>query len=89
MTNPIIISNLLSFDADNFQFTGEISTIEGNLGALNLRAPMRVRSAKTGKVVEFLFVRRLEDDGEVMGWAYKVAPNQGTLSGLKLVIYND
>lgn len=89
MTNPIIDSKFLDFTAANFQFTGEISTIEGNLGALNLRAPMQVRSAKTGKVVIFDFVRRLEDDGEVMGWAYKVRPGQGTLTDIKLVIDND
>ncbi len=77
----VLSSHLMGYDARARRLSAEHST----LGSPRLGARVSVRSHETGRLLEFAFVERRDDnEGDVMYWHYRNVANN-----LDLQIWND
>lgn len=78
-----VSSTRLTFAAKTGTFAAELS----DFGQIPLPLNVRVRSAKTGREVEFRGARPNRDpEGEIVSWSYTAQVDGRTL---KVVLFND
>lgn len=95
---PVLSVNLFRFDADDWVFTAEESTLRGNVGrwyghAFNDACDdgFGILNEKSGKIVYFCRVSTDVKDGEEMGWWYRPFKGQDVLGEdeLRVLVIND